>query len=89
MSKSVEESKKAEEHQSKADYWKSKANVINLSMPESIEFYEYKVEETKMQHEGLKNGTIERSHSFSLTYAKKAVNEAVKNLETAKKLWGE
>ena len=89
MSKSIEESKKVEEHQSKAEYWESKANVINLSMPESIEFYEYKVEETKMQHEGLKNGTIERSHSFSLTYAKKAVNEAVKNLETAKKLWGE
>jgi hypothetical protein len=28
-----------------------------------------------------------REHSFSLTYAKKAVNEAEKNFETAKKLW--
>lgn len=89
MGKSVEESKKAEAHESKAEYWARKANKINLSMPESIEYYEYKAEEAKMHHEGLKNGTIERSHSYSLTYAKKAVNEAEKNLETAKKLWGE
>lgn len=87
MSKSVEESKKVQQHQSKAEYWESKANIINLSMPESIEFYEYKVEETKERHEGLKSGKYERSHSFSLTYAKKAVNEAEKNLILAKKLW--
>lgn len=28
-------------------------------------------------------------HSYTLTYAKKAVNEAQKNLDTAKKIWGE
>lgn len=89
MSKAVEESEKVEQHESKAEYWTRKANVINLSMPESVEFYEYKVEETKEYHEGLKSGKYERSHSFSLTYAKKARNEAEKNLETAKKLWGE
>lgn len=89
MDKAVEEGKKVEQHESKADYWNAKANNINLSMPESIEFYEYKVEETKEYHEGLKSGKYERSHSFSLTYAKKARNEAEKNLETAKKLWGE
>lgn len=89
MGKSVEMSKVAEQHESKAEYWERKANNINLSMPESIEFYEYKVEETKEYHEGLKSGKYERSHSFSLTYAKKARNEAEKNLETAKKLWGE
>ena len=87
MSKAVEEGKKVEQHESKAEYWESRANVINLSMPESVEYFEYKVEEAKMKHEGLKNGTIERTHSFSLTYAKKAVNEAEKNLITAKKLW--
>lgn len=87
MAKSVEEGKKAEQHESKAEYWNRKANDINLSMPESIEFFEYKVEECKMEHEGLKNGTIERRHSYSLTYAKKAVNEAEKNLEIAKRLW--
>lgn len=89
MGKSVEESKKAQEHEAKADYWERKANDINLSMPESIEYWEYKFEESKERHEGLKSGKYERSHSYSLTYAKKAVNEAQKNLETAKKLWAE
>lgn len=89
MNKAVEESKKIEQHESKAEYWERKAKDINLSMPESIEYFEYKVEETKERHEGLKSGKYERSHSFSLTYAKKAVNEAEKNLATAKKLWGE
>lgn len=88
MGKCVEESKKAEQHESKAEYWERKAKDINLSMPESIEFYEYKFEEAKMKHEGLKDGTIKREHSFSLTYAKKAVNEAEKNLKTARTLWG-
>jgi len=89
MSKSVENTKIAEQHESKADYWTSRANLINLSMPESIEYYEYKLEEAKMHHEGLKDGTIERSHSFSLTYAKKEVNKFQDLLNDAKKLWGE
>lgn len=87
MSKSVEFSKVAETHESKKQYWESRENDINLSMPESIEFYEYKLEEAKERHEGLKSGKYERSHSFSLTYAKKAVNEADKNLKLAFKLW--
>jgi hypothetical protein len=87
MGKSVENSKIAEEHESKSDYWLRKANDINLSMPESIEYWEFKLEEAKDKHEGLKSGKYERTHSFSLTYAKKALNDATKNLETAKKLW--
>ena len=87
MGKCVEESKKAEQHESKAQYLERRAKDINLSMPESIEYFEWKVEQLREKHEGLKNGTIERSHSFSLTYAKKDLNEAEKNLQTAKKLW--
>ena len=87
MGKSVEFSDKAVNHESKAEYWAKKADTINLSMPESIEFYEYKVEEAKMIHEFYKQNPDKREHSFSLTYAKKAVNEAEKNLEIAKKLW--
>ncbi|MDV7696279.1 DUF3560 domain-containing protein [Chryseobacterium soli] len=87
MGKSVEFSDKADEYESKADYWAKKANAINLSMPECIEYYEYKLEVVKERHEGLKSGKYERSHSFSLTYAKKDVNEAQKNLDLAKKLW--
>jgi len=89
MAKSVENTKIAEQHESKAEYWESKANVINLSMPESIEFYEYKLEEAKMIHEGLKSGTIEKRHSYSLTYAKKDVNKFESLLKDAQKLWGE
>jgi hypothetical protein len=89
MAKSVENSKIAEQHESKAEYWERKANDINLSMPESIEFYEYKFEEAKEYHEGLKSGKYARTHSYSLTYAKKAVNELQDKLTTAKKLWGE
>jgi hypothetical protein len=89
MGKCVEESKKAEIHEEKAAYWERKAKDINLSMPESIEFYDYKAEVAKEKHEGLKSGKYERTHSYSLTYAKKNLNEALKNLETAKKLWAE
>jgi hypothetical protein len=87
MGKSVEMSRKAEAHESKAEYWESRSNDINLSMPESVEYYEHRLEQAKAKHEGLKNGSIPRSHSFSLTYAKKEVNEIEKNLKTAKKLW--
>jgi len=89
MGKSVENTKIAEQHESKADYWTRRANDINLSMPESIEFYEYKLEEAKMLHEGLKSGTIEKRHSYSLTYAKKDVNKFESLLKDALKLWGE
>ena len=89
MDKSVEESKKAEAHESKAEYWERMADKIDLSMPESIEFYEHKMEVAKEYHEGVKSGKYPRQHAYTLTYAKKAVNEAQKNLDIARKLWGE
>lgn len=87
LGKGVELMEKSEAHESKAEYWAKMANKIDLSMPESLEFFEFKLEEAKALHEGLKNGTIERSHSFSLTYAKKEVNEIEKKLKTAQILW--
>lgn len=78
---------KAEAYESRAEYWQARTNTINLSMPESIEFFEYKLEQAKEYHEGLKSGKYPREHSYSLTYAKKAVNEATKSLELAKRLW--
>jgi hypothetical protein len=89
MGKSVEYSEKATQHESKAEYWERRANDINLSMPESLEYYEYKLEEAKEKHEGLKSGKYQKTHSYSLTYAKKEVNELTKKLETAKRLWQE
>ena len=87
MDKCVELSKKADEHISKASYWEKRADMINISMPECVEYYEYKLEVAKEYHEGLKSGKYPREHSYSLTYAKKAVNEMQKNYDLAKNLW--
>jgi hypothetical protein len=87
MRKCVETSKKAEEYESRAEYWESRAEVINLSMPESLEYFTHKLEQAKKKHEGLKNGAIPKRHSYSLTYAKKEVNELIKKLEIARELW--
>lgn len=89
MDKSVEEMHKAESHESKAAYWERMADKIDLSMPESIEFYQHKLEVAKEYHEGLKSGKYPKQHMYSVTYAKNAVNEAQKNLNLAIKLWGE
>lgn len=87
MSKAVAETEKVKQHESKADYWNARAEQINLSMPESIEFFEHKVEELTELHQGLKSGKYEKRHSYSLTYARKDLNEAKKKLELAIKLW--
>jgi len=87
MNKCMEMSKKSESYESRAEYWAHKANTINLSMPESLGFYEFELEKAKAKHEGLKNGTIKREHSFSLTYAKKEVNELGSKVKLAKRLW--
>lgn len=87
--KAVAFSDKATEHESKAEYWDKRANTINLSMPESIDFYKHKLEQAKEYHESVKSGKYPREHAYTLTYAKKAVNEAQKNYELALKLWGD
>lgn len=87
MGKSVEFDEKAREYKRIAQYWANKADTINLSMPESVDYYEHKLVAAKEYHEGLKSGKYPREHSYSLTYAKKAVNEAQKNFDLAKKLW--
>jgi hypothetical protein len=88
MGKSVAMSNKAEAHESKSDYWASKANDINLSMPESLEYFEFKLEEAKAIHQNLKDNPDQRSHSYSLTYAGKTVKDLQSNIITAVKLWG-
>ena len=37
MRKGIEESKKADNYRARAEYWESRENIVNLSMPESIE----------------------------------------------------
>ena len=87
MEKSVEFSKMAQEAERKAEYWEGKAKEITLAMPESLEYFKDKLEKAIAYHTGLKNGTIKKEHSYSLTYAKKDVNELTKKVETAKLLW--
>jgi len=87
MNKAVELSKEAETIEQRAEYWSKKANNIDLSMPESLEYYEFLLEQANAKHQGLKNGTIQKEHSYSLTYAKKEVNEIQKKLDIAIKLW--
>ena len=88
MEKSVEFAEKAEEAERKAEYWENKAEEITLAMPESLEYFEEQLEKAVAYHQGLKDGTIERGHSYSLTYAKKDANELKKKVEIAEKLWG-
>lgn len=89
IGKSVEYSDKADEYRDKAEYWKRQADsVINLSMPESLEYYKEKLAEATEYHEGLKSGKYPREHSYSLSYAKKSVNELKSKYEYAVKLWG-
>ena len=88
IGKSVEYFDKAESHEEKAAYWEKRADDINLSMPDSIDYYAHKLESATEYHQGLKSGKYPKQHSYSVTYAKKAVNEAAKNYELAKKLWG-
>jgi hypothetical protein len=87
MAKCVEFSDKSKEYDERSGYWEKQANVINLSMPESIEYFEFELEKAKERHAGIKNGSIKREHSFSLAYAGKAVKELESKLLIAKKLW--
>lgn len=88
MDKSVELSAQADEYAHRAEYWKKLADKVNLSMPESIDFYAFEVERLEKVHQHLKEHPEARAHSYSLTYAKKDVNNAQKNYELAVKLWG-
>ena len=88
MDKAMEYASKAEEQQRKAEYWESKAEEITLAMPCSIEYFSDKLEKAIEHHRGLKDGSIERAHSYSLTYANKEVKELKKKVEIAKLLWG-
>lgn len=89
MGKSVEFTNKAEEHERIAKYWEERADTINLSMPDSIDFYEHKLEKAKEYHEGLRSGKYPRYHSYTLAYANRDVNVAQKNYNLAVKLWGD
>lgn len=88
MDKSMEHFKKAEQAEHKSEYWEIKATDITLAMPESIEYFSEKLEKAIAYHKGLKDGTIEKSHSYSLTYANKEVKDLKGKVKIAELLWG-
>ncbi len=87
MSKCVEANEKAKKYTNRAEYWEKRKDKINLSMPESLDYYTFKLEKAKEKHQGLKDGTIKKAHSFSLAYAKKEVNLFKKQIKLAQRLW--
>jgi hypothetical protein len=88
MSKCVEFSNKSEDYLERSNYWANREGTINLSMPESLEFYEFELEKAIKEHEGLKNGSIPVSHSYSIVYANKKVKDLEKKVKLALALWG-
>lgn len=88
MDKALQASKDAKAHAQKAAYWASMADKIDLSMPESVEYFQDCLERAVAHHEGLKNGSIKRPHDMALQYSSKKVKDLRKAVETAKKLWG-
>lgn len=88
MEKSVEYADKAEQHEYKARQWEKRTEDINLSMPESLEYFKDQYEKAKEYHQLLKEKPELREHAYSLAYAKKKVNETKKNYDTAVILWG-
>lgn len=87
IDKMLEFNNKAEEQERKAAYWEAKAKEINLGMPESLEYYQYKLEMAIDYQQGLKTGRYLKEHSYSLTYATKDVKELTKKVEVATLLW--
>jgi hypothetical protein len=86
-SNAMEEFKKADTYRERTAYWESMANKIDLSMPESLEFFEIQLEESIQYHQFLKDNPSERPHGMSLSYASKKLKELKSKHETAVKLW--
>jgi len=89
MAKSVENSDKADQHEQKAKAWEKRFEVIDLSMPESLQYFSMELKREILEHHLLKTKPELREHSYSLTYASKKVKELKQKVETAKKLWGD
>lgn len=88
MGKSVAETEKVKEYERRAEYWSARANKIDLSMPDSLEYFEFELEKARKHHQHLKDNPQDRRHSMSLQYANKAVKDIEEKVRIAVKLWG-
>ena len=87
MDNAMEELDKAESYRERTAYWEKMAKKVNLSMPESLEFFAIKLEEAKEYYQFLKDNPKERPHGMALSYARKKVKELKAKHENAVKLW--
>jgi Domain of unknown function (DUF3560) len=81
MRKSVEESEKAKEQISRAAYWESRTDDLNLSMPESLDFWEHRIKV-------LKNEDIDKNDKWAAKRNRVMLRHAIKQHEIAIRLWG-
>lgn len=89
MGKSISENEKAKEYIRRSEYWAERANKIDLSMPDSLEYFEFELQKAKEHHQNLKDNPREREHSMSLQYANKAVKDLQEKVNLAIRLWGD
>ena len=87
MSNAMGELEKAKAYEDRTSYWEEMAKKVNLSMPESLDFFAVQLKEAKEYHKFLKENPSERPHGMALGYAKKKVNELVKKCKDAERLW--
>jgi len=87
MSNAMSELDKAKAYRERIYYWESMQNKINLSMPESLKFFEIQLKEASQYHQGLKDGSIKREHCYSLAYSSKRLKDLKSKYQTAFKLW--
>jgi len=88
ISKAVGLMDEAKSYAERASYWEGRTSEVNLSMPESLEYFEFELEKATKKHADLKSGVVKPSHSYSLTYAKKEVNELPKGSLTLQSYFG-
>lgn len=88
MGKSVECSDKAKEHIEKAENLEAILNSeLPLDTPDCLGEIAVRLEKAEELHLFYKNNPEKRPHSFALADAKKKVNDLIKKLDIAKKLW--
>lgn len=87
MENAMEEFKKADGYRERTAYWESLSKEINLSMPESVEYFKHQLTEAKEYHQFLKDNPGERPHDMALAYAAKKVKDLKAKYEIAIKLW--
>ncbi len=88
MDKCVEHSKKAEVHEWKASNIENQLQrELPVDTPDCLLEIEKALESATQLHKFYKENPDEREHSYSLTYAKKKVNDLTNRLTIANNLW--